>query len=261
VRKVFFYLKQLGLNPLQFISFISHYPGFIKDLRRVKEQLKQQSDFSISKLYPCLFDKDAKSGSLAQHYFYQDLYVAQKIFEMKPIKHVDIGSRIDGFVAHLAVFREVEVFDIRSLDKAIPNVSFTEGNISDTKFSMRDYTDSLSSLHVLEHFGLGRYGDPININSHIEGFENFYHLLKPGGIFYFSVPIGPQRIEFNAHRVFSITYLLQLFKDKFEVLHFSYVDDHEVFHKEVELTKELIENNFACNFGCGIFVLKKLASF
>ena len=38
-------------------------------------------------------------------------------------------------------------------------------------------TDSLSCLHAIEHFGLGRYSDPIDINGHIKGLENMISLL------------------------------------------------------------------------------------
>jgi hypothetical protein len=75
---------------------------------------------------------------------------------------------------------------------------------------MKGCCDSLSSLHAIEHFGLGRYGDPIDINGHLKAITNLHLMLKPKGKFYFSVPIGKQRIEFNAHRVFSIKYLIRI---------------------------------------------------
>ena len=73
---------------------------------------------------------------------------------------------------------------------------------------LAESTDSLSCLHALEHFGLGRYGDPVDYDGYLKGFDNLYRILKPGGRLYFSVPMGPQRIEFDAHRVFSMAYLL-----------------------------------------------------
>jgi len=52
-----------------------------------------------------LTDRFDPGGDASGHYFHQDLIVARRIFERDPRKHVDVGSRIDGFVAHLAVFR------------------------------------------------------------------------------------------------------------------------------------------------------------
>ena len=70
--------------------------------------------------------------------------------------------------------------------------------------------------------------------------------------------IGSQRIEFNAHRVFSIQYLLDILKDKFYLNSFSYVDDKGDFFENIELTEKEIETNFRCNYGCGIFELTKI---
>ena len=67
---------------------------------------------------------------------------------------------------------------------------------------MADYCDSLSCLHALEHFGLGRYGDPVDPGGFEHGFVNMAALLKENGVFYLSVPIGIDRVEFNANRVF-----------------------------------------------------------
>jgi hypothetical protein len=65
------------------------------------------------------------------------------------------------------------------------------------------YCDSLSCLHAIEHFGLGRYGDPINPIGYQRGIANMAELLQPGGTFYLSMPIGQERVEFNANWVFA----------------------------------------------------------
>jgi len=118
--------------------------------------------------------------------------------------------------------------------------------------------DSISSLHAIEHFGLGRYGDPINLNGHKIALENIYTYLKLGGTFYFSVPIGKkQRIEFNAHRIFSLSYLMQLFKDKYVFQSFSYVDDKGKLFRDIELNENDIRSTFDLIYGCGIFELIK----
>ena len=62
-------------------------------------------------------------------------------------------------------------------------------------------------------------------------------MLKRNGKFYFSVPIGSQRIEFNAHRVFSLKYLMDLFKSNFYINSFSYVDDRGDLYKNIELSE------------------------
>jgi SAM-dependent methyltransferase len=233
--------------------------GFYLDYLRIKRQARASGlSFPFGKLYPCLGDLNAASGSATGHYFHQDLLVARRIFEYKPKRHVDIGSRIDGFVAHVAVFREIEVFDIRPSNVPIPNVVFRQADIMSNNFNIKNYCDSVSSLHAIEHFGLGRYGDTLDYNGHLKGLNNIYEMVKEGGKFYLSVPIGEQRIEFNAHRIFSVKYFIGLIQDKYRIDSFSYINDEGNLFKDVQLNPEDIENNYRCNYGCGILELTKL---
>lgn len=228
-----------------------------RDFRSFKEKLGVGSEFPLYKNFPCLNDRDDAAGFVGNPYFQQDLYVARRIFERQPLKHVDIGSRIDGFVAHVAVFREVEVFDIRPMDLFIKNIVFKQSDLMDENNIPVGYCDSISCLHALEHFGLGRYGDQIDPDGHLKGFNNITKILKSGGTFYFSVPMGIQRIEFNAHRIFGMPYLMTMVAKDYDVASFSYIDDDAVFHENVLLSEESIANSFGCNLGCAIFELIK----
>jgi hypothetical protein len=122
---------------------------------------------------------------------------------------------VDGFVAHVASFREIEVLDVRPITGTIPGVTFRQADLMDETSlpqgaSTGGYCDSLSCLHALEHFGLGRYGDPINPQGYRQGLENMAKLLSPGGLFYLSTPIGKERVEFNANWVFDPRSLLKI---------------------------------------------------
>lgn len=240
---------------------IVEYPVFfVDDLNELLKQAQEsKNDFPVSSLYPILKERFVQDTRPKPHYFYQDLIVAQKIYLHKPKKHVDIGSRVDGFVAHVASFRELELFDIRGTPYKIPNVKFNKFDIMrDLDNKLIDYCDSISSLHVIEHLGLGRYGDTVSFEGYVKGLDNIYNILKRGGNFYFSVPMGsPQRIEFNAHRIFSLRHLLELFEGKYEINSFSYEQDNGSFFQDVELTKDKIDNNCGCVHGCAIFELTK----
>ncbi len=254
---VFMHLSVI-VKGMPFFTFIKKMPAFLQEYTTIRRQAALSREaFPFGKIYPCLQEKEQQSGVLAEHYFYQDLYVARKIFENKPEKHVDVGSRVDGFVAHAASFREIEVLDVRDLHIAIPTIRFTRADLSAKNFSLSDYCDSLSCLHALEHFGLGRYGDPINYEGHLPGWKNMASMLKKNGKFYFSVPIGEQRIEFNAHRVFSLSYLLKLFEQYYRIDSFAYISDGGEFIANAALDAAAINNNFGCHYGCGIFELTK----
>src|SRR5271155_3351903 len=215
-------VKRLG----RMIGDAPEIPQFLRDYREFKRQQKLSSvEFPFGELWPCLDDRTSNSGNAKGHYFHQDLLVARRIFANAPRLHVDVGSRVDGFVAHVAAYREIEVFDVRPLTSNVTNIRFKQVDLMvPLEPSLQGYCDSLSCLHALEHFGLGRYGDTVDFEGHLKGLANLKGVLAKGGKFYLSVPIGPQRIEFNAHRVFAVATLLGLVSDM-RVDRFSYVDD------------------------------------
>lgn len=229
-----------------------------RDLQILQQQKGNDHTFSFGTPFPILTDKDDQGGVMKGHYFHQDLFIARKIHEAAPQKHVDIGSRTDGFIAHVASFRTIELLDIRPIESHVKNITFRQANLMELPEDLINSTDSISSLHAIEHFGLGRYGDPIDYWGYTKALQNITAMLKQGGTFYFSVPIGPQRIEFNAHRVFSIDYLMQLLSKDYVITSFSYVDDEGEFYEDITLNDTMISSNCNCTYGCGIFILRKI---
>ena len=260
LKRLSYLLIPLTNGPKNIFKHPISFALFYNDLLTLnKQQNKSLIFFPLGKPYPCLDDRYSESGTAKGHYFHQDLLVAQKIFKKKPHTHVDIGSRVDGFIAHVASFREIEVFDIREFPTNITNIKPLKINMMvKIDDELTNYCDSISCLHALEHFGLGRYGDPVDFEGFLKGFENIHKILKPGGNLYLSVPIGPQRIEFNAHRIFSVRYLLELISPKYRIDSFSYVNDNEDLFKDVDLSEEEIARNFGCSYGCGILELTKI---
>jgi hypothetical protein len=203
--------EQLGVDFLKLFRSVRGLPQYIRDF------IKFKAGFNGSiKLVPCLGDRFAEAGATKSEYFWQDLLVARRIFLGRPIRHVDVGSRLDGFVAHVASFREVEVFDIRPVSANIPGVVFrqadlmSKGSISAYVQDGRGYCDSVSCLHAIEHFGLGRYSDPVDPLGYARGIRNLALLLLPGGRLYLSTPIGRQRVEFNANWVFDPSTIVEV---------------------------------------------------
>lgn len=249
-----------GIDPLKTMHSIRGLPYYLRDFHTLNRQRKSAlGKFPFGKPYPCLRDRFSDSGSVTGHYFHQDLLVARRIHLNNPDIHADIGSRIDGFVAHVAAFRPITTLDIRPLSVDIVNVKSIQADLmAPLRDDLIECCDSLSCLHAMEHFGLGRYGDPVNYDGYLCGLNNLYRILKKGGKLYFSVPIGPQRIEFNAHRVFSVGYLMEYFEGKYHLDQFSFIDDQGILHEDAPMTDSNKRNSFGCVYGCGIFEMTKL---
>lgn len=247
-----------GLSPVQFFQRLRADAFTRRSLREFHRLYGTRTDWPIGRIYP--FDnRRTQAGGAYGHYFHQDLWTAHRIYAANPRRHIDIGSRIDGFVAHVASFREIEILDLLPLPWSVPNVKFMQLDLMQPiPQDMLEICDSLSSLHALEHFGLGRYGDAIDPDGYLKGFANMSQLLQPGGTFYFSVPMGRQRIEFNAHRIFSLDHLLEIFdQNGLRVERYAYVGDDGALRDDVQVSVEArrIANNL--NYGCGIFELSK----
>lgn len=185
--------------------------------------------------YPIFQDKFSKAGSI-DSYFWQDLWGARKIYENNPKAHYDIGSRIDGFISHLLSFRDnVNLIDIRPLDRSVDGLKFLQSDATNLENISDNSIESLSALCSLEHFGMGRYGDPIDPEACYKCFKAIARKMKTGGHLYISVPVGKEHIEFNAHRVFYASTIVKEFAE-FELLEYSCTKDGLIEYN-IELTK------------------------
>lgn len=202
-------------------------------------------------LYPVLGEHRASAGEASGHYFHQDLWAAKKIFERAPLEHVDVGSSISGFIAHLLTFRSVTVIDIRPLPDHIDGLHFTEGDATHLAGIVDDSLDSISSLHAIEHFGLGRYGDPVDPFAAEKAMAALARVLRPGGRLYFAVPIGRERLMFNAHRVFAPGTILDAFSG-LTLVSFAAVDDAG----HLKLAEDPFDYRQA-DYACGLFEFGK----
>ena len=250
--KLHYLLSRFGIDMRKMAAF-----------RRYPRYLSERSKFiklggTIANNYAILYDYKDNAGSAMGQYFHQDLLVASFIHDKNPIRHIDIGSRVDGFVAHVAAFRKIEVLDIRPLNQiGHENIQFLQADLMDSDLVVTKQTDSLSCLHAIEHFGLGRYGDQIDPLGYLKGFKNMLSMVKVGGIFYISFPIGKRNeVHFNAHRFFHPHDILSwdVAPMEFKVIRFDYVDDIGNLHKNIDLRSDLID----IQDGCGIYSLERL---
>ena len=254
-------LRMCGFSPKAAVLNWRMFPGFLGQRREFVRMLSgcgRSGEFPLAADLPILTEAGDAGGTASGHYFHQDLLVARLIHEANPRRHIDVGSRVDGFVAHVAAFREVEVLDIRPVPGVPHRIRFHQVDLmSPLPEEWRGCCDSLSCLHALEHFGLGRYGDPIDPFGHEKALQHLATMLEPGGRLYLSVPIGIQRVEFNAHRVFAVPTILALLGKDFAVEGFHHVDDAGDLHSDTDWGSSAAAKSFGYHWGCGIFVARK----
>jgi SAM-dependent methyltransferase len=219
------WLNVFGINLGVTKASIKALPRYLRDGRAFKTAMRASgADMPLGRAYPVLLDYKDSAGAARGHYFHMDLWAARKIFKAAPKHHVDIGSRIDGFVAHLLTFRDVEVVDIRPLSSNVTGLRFVQADATTLDGVPNGAWESISTLHAAEHFGLGRYGDPIDPFGYYKFIQVLTRVLAPGGRLYFATPIGRERIEFNAHRIFDPLRIVREFSP-LELVSFAAVND------------------------------------
>ncbi len=211
---------------------------------------------------PMLTDYRESAGNVDEHYFLMDILMAREVAKRRPGKHFDIGSRIDGFISHLlAAGIDTTVIDIRPLCEINAGegikLSFIQADAANLN-NIPDYSvKSLSALHSIEHFGLGRYGDEIDPEAHLKAVYAMTRVLSPGGYLYFAVPVGKEeKLCFNAHRIFYPLTIIEYFGElKLEKMYLL----HEMRYYEYNIG-ELREEKFGDVIGgydCGLFIFKR----
>ena len=198
--------------------------------------------------YPCLTDW-VPATPFDPHYFHQGAWLARHLKKSNAGAHVDVGSSV-MMVGVLSAHVPMVFVDYRPLLVQLQNLSSVAADIKQLPFADNSIT-SLSSLHVLEHIGLGRYGDPLDPDGSARAAQELARVLAPGGRLYVSVPTGRSRVCFNAHRIFSPIALKGLFSG-LQCTDFALVDDvGRFFPRGNEAEAEQLE------YGCGMYVFAK----
>jgi SAM-dependent methyltransferase len=163
---------------------------------------------------------------------------------------VDIGSSVMT-IAALSGFVDTLFVDYRPLQVSLPGLECRAGDITALPFE-DDTVESLSCLHVIEHIGLGRYGDPLDPEGSQTAARELQRIVRPGGDLYLSTPVGRERVCFNAHRVFAPESVVAMF-ERMELVGFSFVDD--AGNLVEDSTPDAAGSN---EYACGLFHFCKL---
>ncbi|MCS7073092.1 MAG: class I SAM-dependent methyltransferase [Bacteroidia bacterium] len=225
----FLYFQWIAFK--QFVNFqplgyISSLFWFWRDYFRLKS-FPPNPNFQEKLIftYPCLTDR-TETTPIEPVYFFQDAWAAQKIFELKPKELYDIGSSIKT-MSIIAQAIPVIFVDIRKIDVQLNGLTFLEASITQLPFP-DNCIECISSLCVVEHIGLGRYGDPLDNWGSEKAVAELKRVVAPNGHVLFSVPVDKQnQVHYNANRAFSRDYVLQLF-DGFKLIEERYIYGYQL---------------------------------
>ncbi len=202
LRRILNLVRQSGFDPIvlsrSLVNLIPFFINLIKFKILWRSQDRKHYKFILS---PALQDRNLGAGQSDGHYFWQDLIAAKWVNELKVVNLLDVGSRIDGFISHVLSFTKVTLLDVRPLQIEIPGLTVRVQDIMKEAIGELERHSCVSSLHSIEHFGLGRYGDPINPIGHIVGLQNISNLVSVGGQLIISFPIGQPSVEFDSQRI------------------------------------------------------------
>jgi SAM-dependent methyltransferase len=144
-----------------------------------------------------------------RHYIYHVGWASRVLAETHPTRHIDIGSSL-FFASIASAFVPMAHYDYRPPDLELKGLQIGAGDLLALPFE-DETVESISCLHVLEHVGLGRYGDRLSATADLEAAKQLTRVVAPGGALLIAVPVGKPRIAFNAHRVYSFGQVTQMF--------------------------------------------------
>ena len=248
-------------NPIIIGNFLIRYVK--KVIRRVRDNIQFKKEFLLFKYlsdktdprfdikwrdrYPCFSDMTVETA-FDRHYVFHTAWAARIIASNRPIEHVDISSLL-YFVVLISAFVPVRFYDYRPVDLGLDNLVSGKADLLNLPFSDGSI-QSLSCMHVVEHLGLGRYGDPIDPDGDIKAIKEIKRVMACGGDLLFVVPIGQPRVLFNAHRIYSYEQIMDMFND-LELINFSLIPDNPRDGGLIDMaSKELADSQ---SYGCGCF--------
>lgn len=201
--------------------------------------------------YPC-FDDRTGTTPFDRHYVFHTAWAARIMAQTRPQYHVDIASSL-YFSALVSAFIPIRFYDYRPADLKLSHLDSGVANLTSLPFPDKSVS-SLSCMHVIEHIGLGRYGDPLDPNGDLKAMRELGRVLAPSGNLLFVVPVGKPGICFNAHRIYDSDQIIESFPDlvlqELTLIPDNSEDGDLIFNPDRALLRKQ-------SYGCGCFWFKR----
>lgn len=244
-------IRKKGLtDPVRLIRLLAYLPRFVREYA----QFRRAGNELIRAIFPVAY---RFNSGVNFEYWHQDIFIADRIIQSHKADaervHLDIGSRVEGFLLALCAGGVDPVFGDINIPNHL-NVKTAEVDLQTLAPKSLFQYDSVSCLHVIEHIGLGKYGDKIEFEGHLRSIERLKEACRPGCDVYISFPIARKHgVYFNSGRKLNGVEMLQFIKNcGFEVVRMGlvsgrigdFIDDCTIDDLRAETE------------GCAVFCLK-----
>jgi SAM-dependent methyltransferase len=253
-----YWLEEALEHKDEVMSFL-HRPQSKEALRIFREEFDQFAGMAgsaprlpigLEDVNPQLSDR-ASLTPIDRHYTYHPAWAARVLAKTQPDRHVDISS-IVNFCAIVSAFIPVDFYDFRPAPVVLDGLYTGAADLTKLDFPS-DSVASLSCMHVIEHIGLGRYGDPLDPDGDLKAIGELVRVLAPGGNLLVAVPIGRPRVAFNAHRIYDHEAFASYFAP-LELIEFALIEELGTGGLILAPPPERVR---AESYGCGCFWFRK----
>jgi hypothetical protein len=241
-------IKRTAKSILGIPKRIGSFFTFIRDWSRFRNKNDKRFSLRYRDVHPCLKDK-VSTTPFDQHYTYHPAWAARVLAKTRPSQHIDVSS-ILNFSAVVSAFIPTKFYDYRPAHLELNNYASDFADLKKLPFE-NNSVESISCMHTIEHIGLGRYGDELDVRGDIKAIDELTRVTALNGTILFVTPVGSPKIEFNAHRIYSFEQITEYFKGC-ELVEFALIPDAGGLI--VNADPALVAQQ---KYGCGCFWFKK----
>lgn len=144
-------------------------------------------------------ERTRNGGGIGYSYATMELRRALARWPIAGMRVAVVGCERPDYPAFCLAFgaRNVTVIDRNRIVSECRQVdAITRGEWEGKRF------DAVVSMSMLDHDGLGRYGDPVDPNADLKAMQWLIDILRPGGVLHITVAVGEDCLVWNRGRIY-----------------------------------------------------------